>query len=313
MVDLSYLFSLADFSLTDFLFGEDKSKKKNKSKTEKNKNIKKVEDNKEKKHIDINKLNEKEKKLILKLEIEIDNFLYRKRVKSLIEKNKEYYIITCSANIPKLFINIINSKKPKQYKLIYEPILKQNVVFLPRKKYRNKKKLKFNFVNSKNEIFIEPKYKTENNDGSFINVIDLRELKEKEYKNDEDFEIFLKELRAKKKENNIINEINEMKESKKEETSEENKINEDSTKKIENLNDKNEFDDIKKNSLTDKKQIYSNDDLKYKKIKKRKLLFSSLNSENKNSLGINSILKERNSQREKNQRKISFGDVEFSY
>lgn len=313
MVDLSYLFSLADFSLTDFLFGEDKSKKKNKSKTENNKNIKKVEDNKEKKHIDINKLNEKEKKLILKLEIEIDNFLYRKRVKSLIEKNKEYYIITCSANIPRLFINIINSKKPKQYKLIYEPILKQNVVFLPRKKYRNKKKLKFNFVNSKNEIFIEPKYKTENNDGSFINVIDLRELKEKEYKNDEDFEIFLKELRAKKKENNIINEINEMKESKKEETSEENKTNEDSTKKIENLNDKNEFDDIKKNSLTDKKPIYSNDDLKYKKIKKRKLLFSSLNSENKNSLGINSILKERNPQKEKNQRKISFGDVEFSY
>ena len=313
MVDLSYLFSLADFSLTDFLFGEDKSKKKNKSKTENNKNIKKVEDNKEKKHIDINKLNEKEKKLILKLEIEIDNFLYRKRVKSLIEKNKEYYIITCSANIPKLFINIINSKKPKQYKLIYEPILKQNVVFLPRKKYRNKKKLKFNFVNSKNEIFIEPKYKTENNDCSFINVIDLRELKEKEYKNDEDFEIFLKELRAKKKENKIINEINEMKESKKEETSEENKTNEDSTKKIENLNDKNEFDDIKKNSLTDKKQIYSNEDLKYKKIKKRKLLFSSLNSENKNSLGINSILKERNPQKEKNQRKISFGDVEFSY
>ncbi len=132
MVDLSYLFSLADFSLTDFLFGEDKSKKKNKSKTENNKNIKKVEDNKEKKLININKLNEKEKKLILKLEIEIDNFLYRKRVKSLIEKNKEYYIITCSANIPKLFINIINSKKPKQYKLIYEPILKQNVVFLPR-------------------------------------------------------------------------------------------------------------------------------------------------------------------------------------
>ena len=313
MVDLSYLFSLADFSLTDFLFGEDKSKKKNKSKTENNKNIKKVEDNKEKKHIDINKLNEKEKKLILKLEIEIDNFLYRKRVKSLIEKNKEYYIITCSANIPKLFINIINSKKPKQYKLIYEPILKQNVVFLPRKKYRNKKKLKFNFVNSKNEIFIEPKYKTENNDGSFINVIDLRELKEKEYKNDEDFEIFLKELRAKKKENNIINEINETKESKKEETSEENKTNEDSTKKIENLNDKNKFDDIKKNSLTDKKPIYSNDDLKYKKIKKRKLLFSSLNSENKNSLGINSILKERNPQKEKNQRKISFGNVEFSY
>ena len=104
-----------------------------------------------------------------------------------------------------------------------------------------------------------------------------------------------------------------MKESKKEETSEENKTNEDSTKKIENLNDKNEFDDIKKNSLTDKKPIYSNDNLKYKKIKKRKLLFSSLNSENKNSLGINSILKERNPQKEKNQRKISFGDVEFSY
>ena len=41
-----------------------------------------------------------------------------------------------------------------------------------------------------------------------------KKLKEKEYKNDEDFEIFLKELRAKKKENNIINELLERKKEK---------------------------------------------------------------------------------------------------
>ena len=113
--------------------------------------------------------------LILKLEIEIDNFLYRIKVKKLIQKLKDNYEIICSANIPNLFINIYssNKKKIKQYKLSYEPLLKQNIVFLPRKIYRNKNKIKFNFVNSKKEIFIEPKYKTENENGSFVNIIEF--------------------------------------------------------------------------------------------------------------------------------------------
>ena len=280
MVDLSHLFSLADFSLIDFIFGENKTKNK-KIQKEGNLNDEKSVKNKNNKNI-INKLSEKEKKLLLKLEIEVDNFLYRKKVKELIQKIKENYKIVCSANIPNLSLNIIGSKNSKQYKLEYEPILKQNIVLLPRKKYRNKKKLKFNFINSKKEIFIEPQYKTENDEGSFINVLDLREIKEKEYKNFEDFQNFLKSLKLEKNKINI---------------------------KIDKKDEKEEslFNKIKQSINKE------NEEIKSKKIKKRKASISSLNNINKNLSGINSILKERKSQRIKNPRKISFGDVQFSY
>ena len=311
MVDLSYLFSLADFSLTDFLFGEDKNKKNNIKKSNNNKGAKKIEVNKKNNKNDLKKFSEREKKLILKLEKEIDNFLYRKKVKKLIQKLKENYEIVCTANIPNLSLNLFSSKKKKikQLKLKYEPILKQNVVFLPRKIYRNKNKLKFNFVNSKNEIFIEPKYKTENEDGSFVNVIDLREVKEKEFKNYEDFENFLKEFRNNKKEQNTKKEMNEEKNELK---IEERKINIDLKNKNLYLDDKNEINEIKTNYVTDNEFANSKEDLKPKKIKRRrKFSVPSLNNKNKNSL--NSILKEPNSQKIKNPRKISFGDVQFSY
>ena len=303
MVDLSHLFSLADFSLIDFIFGENKTKNK-KIQKEGNLNDEKSVKNKNNKNI-INKLSEKEKKLILKLEIEVDNFLYRKKVKELIQKIKENYKIVCSANIPNLSLNIIGSKNSKQYKLEYEPILKQNIVLLPRKKYRNKKKLKFNFINSKKEIFIEPQYKTENDEGSFINVLDLREIKEKEYKNFEDFQNFLNSLKLEKNKINI-------KIDKKDEKEESlfNKIKQSINKENEEINFDNE---IKTNYITDSELVYSNEEIKSKKIKKRKASISSLNNINKNLSGINSILKERKSQRIKNPRKISFGDVQFSY
>ena len=317
MVDLSYLFSFADFSLTDFIFGDNKNKKKNNKKSESNKTKEKTDSikNNNKNNSFKNKFSDKEKKLILKLEIEIDNFLYRIKVKKLIQKLKDNYEIICSANIPNLFINIYssNKKKIKQYKLSYEPLLKQNIVFLPRKIYRNKNKIKFNFVNSKKEIFIEPKYKTENENGSFVNIIDIREIKEKEFKNYEDFEIFLKEFRNKKKSQNNKNEIIALK---KEITEKENQIkkskeSECSPKKKLYFVEKNDLNEIKTDYVTDNELVNSNEDLKQKKLKKRKSSVSSLKNNHKNSL--NSILKERSSQRIKNSRKISFGEVQFSY
>ena len=185
-----------DFSLFKSLFWGNSDKKK----TEK-KETEEKEDKKSKKKSGISKsstftknqysLNEKQKKLILKLENVIDNYLYRKKVKNLIKTLKDNYMIICTANIPNLILNLIRTKGVKQYKLKYEPILKQNAAFLPRKIYRNKKQLKFTFVNNKKEIFIEPQYQTEYEDGQFVNVLDLQELKEKEYKNEEDFQKFL--------------------------------------------------------------------------------------------------------------------------
>ena len=316
MVDLSYLFSFAEFSLTDFIFGDDKNKKNNDKKRQNDKNEKKTDCKKDNNKNSIkNKFSEKEKMLILKLEIEIDNFLYRRKVKKLIQKLKDNYEIICSANIPNLFINIYssNKKKIKQYKLSYEPVLKQNVVFLPRKIYRNKNKIKFNFVNSKKEIFIEPKYKTENENGSFFNIIDIREIKEKEYKSYEDFENFLKEIRNKKKCQNNQKEIKDIKKDENEKESQAKKLKglDNSSKKNIYLVDKNDLNEIKTDYVTDNDLAYSEENLKQKKSKKRKSSVSSLNSNHKKLL--NSILKERSSQRIKNSRKISFGEVQFSY
>ena len=314
MVDLSHLFSFSDFSLIDFIFGKDNNKKKITEKTVCNKNKQKIEIKNS--NLSIKKqLSEKETKLILKLEIKIDNFLYRKKVKSLIEKLKDNYKISCSANIPDLSIIIISSKqkKNKQYKLIYEPILKENIAFLPRKIYRNKKKIKFNFVNPKNEIFIEPKYKTENENGSFVNVLDLREIKENEYKNYEDFQILLKQFNLKKNVQNNKNEITEIKNNEKNKENEIDKLKKCFKGKSPYLIDKNEFNENNTNYITDNELFYSSEDLKAKKIKYRKSSISSLKKNYKNLSGINSILKERKSQRIKNPRKISFGDVQFSY
>ena len=139
-------------------------------------------------------------------------------------------------------------------------------------------------------------------------MIDLREIKEKEFKNYEDFENFLKEFRNNKKEQNNKKEI---KEEKNELKIEENKINIDLKNKNLYLDDKNEINEIKTNYVTDNEIANSKEDLKPKKTKRRKFSVPSLNNKNKNSL--NSILKEPNSQKIKNPRKISFGEVQFSY
>ena len=76
-----------------------------KKKTEK-KETEEKEDKKNKKKSGISKsstftknhysLNEKQKKLILKLENVIDNYLYRKKVKNLIKELKDNYMIICT-------------------------------------------------------------------------------------------------------------------------------------------------------------------------------------------------------------------------
>ena len=184
----------------------------------------------------------------------------------------------------------IRNKKVKQYKLIYEPILKQNVAFLPRKVYRNKKQLKFIFANLKKEIFFEPQYKTEYEDGSFINVLDLQEIKEKEDENEENFNQFLKEYFKKNK-----------KEDKKEDKKKEEK--------------KEDFNsDLKNNKLSIKKKVKSGGNIKVnKKVIKNRTSVSLLKNKDKSLFTVNSILKERSTQRIKNGRKISFGSVQFSY
>ena len=84
----------------------------------------------------------------------------------------------------------VNEEKIKKLKFTYEPILNQNVFYLPRKKYK-KNLLKFSFVNNKNETIIDPKFNTEYDAGEFINVINLKKIKDKEEEKEEEFQSFL--------------------------------------------------------------------------------------------------------------------------
>ena len=235
---------------------------------------------------------------------------------------KDNYMIVCSANIPNLYLNIIRSnKKVKQYKLTYDPILKLNVAFLPRKVYRNKKQLKFIFANLKKEIFFEPLYKTEYEDGGFINVLDLQEIKEKENNDEENFQNFLKDYYKNK--NNIDNKINkENKDNKDNKDNEDNKDNNLQKIKV-TLKENAKKKDIKENNIsvffdnkiTIKKKVKSGNHLKVNKKVKKVRTSTSLKMKNKNNsdISLNSILKERSTQRVKSGRKISFGSVQFSY
>ena len=321
MVDFSHLYMYSDgFSLIKFFFGDDdkkKDKKDVKNKVDKKKNEKLKESYKKSSTIDSTKktkntFNEKQKKLIKKLEIAFDNYLYRKKVKNLIQMQKENYMIVCTANIPNLYLNIIRNKKVKQYKLTYDPILKLNVAFLPRKVYRNKKQLKFIFANLKKEIFFEPLYKTEYEDGGFINVLDLQEIKEKESNDEENFQNFLKNY-YKNKNNKDIKDNKDNKDNSLQKI----KVN------IKEFGDTKKEEDIKENNIsvllnnkiTINKKIKSGSHLKVNKKVKKVRTSTSLKMKNKNNsdISLNSILKERSTQRMKNGRKISFGSVQFSY
>ena len=195
MLSLSYLLIPKEYSLFEKIFAHDKSKENaNKVKNDVNVNINQNRFlEKRNKFISVSSLNEHQKKLILKLEESIDNFLYRKNVKNLIRKIKSNYIIQSSAIFPNLFLEVISASKNKRYKVVYEPILKQNVVFLPKKSYRNKRKLKFVIKNIKDEIFIEPIYKIEYKDSIIYNILDLQKVEEKEYEDETNFKLFLNE------------------------------------------------------------------------------------------------------------------------
>ena len=119
-------------------------------------------------------------------------FLFRKRVKNLVKKHKEYFAITSSLNKKSLCMNIkISEEKINQIKPVYEPILKETIFYISRKMYKKKNLLKFSFVNKKNEVIIDPKFNTEYDEGEFINVINLKKIKDKEEENEEEFQSYL--------------------------------------------------------------------------------------------------------------------------
>ena len=188
---------------------ENNENKININKKEEKKEINKIEENtnKNQEKKEINKKDshknqkDNEKKLGLNKRDEILKFLvnyiknvylYRKQVKKLIQRQKDNYSIISSINSKDLSMEIyLSEDNTQKVKYTYEPILQQNIFYIPKSNFKKKNLLKFSFLNKKKESIIDPKFNTEYDCGEFINVINLKKIKDKEEEKEEDFQTFL--------------------------------------------------------------------------------------------------------------------------
>ena len=187
---------------------ENNENKININKKEEKKEINKIEENtnKNQEKKEIKKESHKnqkdnEKKLCLNKRDEILKFLvnyiknvylYRKQVKKLIQRQKDNYSIISSINSKDLSMEIyLSEDNTQKVKYTYEPILQQNIFYIPKSNFKKKNLLKFSFLNKKKESIIDPKFNTEYDCGEFINVINLKKIKDKEEEKEEDFQTFL--------------------------------------------------------------------------------------------------------------------------
>ena len=301
MIGMTYMdlnYKINGFSMFEYIFGSNKKekiippqspKKKWKQKSANSNKNKNVPIKYEPSLIDIISSDCKKKSLILKLEIALENFLYRKKVFNLLELQKTCFFIFSSLSLPGLFVKIfINGTKSKKYPVNYDSILKRNIAFVPKKNFKKKPNLKFTFENIKKEMIIESKYySTEYEDKKFINVLDLKKLRKKEEENNSNFSELLSQLKNKNNGRFIISK---------------------SSKDM-------EYSNLKKNFFCGKTKIRKlSDSIEKVIIVKNPNSNTSLNNKKiKAKNTTQSILKSRPEHRIPSERKISFGDVEYSY
>ena len=160
---------------------------------EENKKSKK-ESNKKNKNLNIKKSEKKTKDELIKFLIEYIKtvFLFRINVKKILQRQKENYSIVSSINNCDLIMEIyLSEDKTQKVKYTFEPILKENIFYIPKRLLKKKNLMKFTFLNKKKENIIDPKFNTEYDCGEFINVINLKKIKDKEEEKEEDFQAFL--------------------------------------------------------------------------------------------------------------------------
>ena len=180
----------------------DKIEEKKEEDKNENNNITNIqEDSKKKKKENNKKLKGSKKKEGKKTKEELMNFLvsyikkiylFKKCVKKLIQKRKDNYSIVSSINNVELNMEIyLSEDKSQKVKYTYEPILNERIFYIPKKILKKKNLLKFSFLNKKKESIIDPKFNTEYDCGEFINVINLKKIKDKEEEREEEFQTFL--------------------------------------------------------------------------------------------------------------------------
>ena len=191
-----------DNNTNQIIIDEAIDKEKQKEKEKENNNIiineeikkPKKEINKKNKNSKIKKNEKKTKDELIKFLIEYIKkvFLFRLNVKKIIQRQKENYSIVSSINTCDLTMEIyLAEDKTQKVKYTFEPILKENIFYIPKRLLKKKNLMKFTFLNKKKENIIDPKFNTEYDCGEFINVINLKKIKDKEEEREEDFQAFL--------------------------------------------------------------------------------------------------------------------------
>jgi hypothetical protein len=191
-----------DNNTNQIIIDEAIDKEKQKEKEKENNNIiineeikkPKKEINKKNKNLKIKKNEKKTKDELIKFLIEYIKkvFLFRLNVKKIIKRQKENYSIVSSINTCDLTMEIyLAEDKTQKVKYTFEPILKENIFYIPKRLLKKKNLMKFTFLNKKKENIIDPKFNTEYDCGEFINVINLKKIKDKEEEREEDFQAFL--------------------------------------------------------------------------------------------------------------------------
>jgi len=206
--------------IIDEAIDKEKQKEKEKEKEKENNNIiineemkkPKKEMNKKNKNLKIKKNEKKTKDELIKFLIAYIKkvFLFRINVKKIIQRQKENYSIVSSINTCDLTMEIyLAEDKTQKVKYTFEPILKENIFYIPKRLLKKKNLMKFTFLNKKKENIIDPKFNTEYDCGEFINVINLKKIKDKEEEREEDFQAFLESYytlkQAQSKETSNIN------------------------------------------------------------------------------------------------------------
>ena len=191
-----------DNNTNQIIIDEALDKEKQKEKEKENNNIiineeikkPKKEINKKNKNLKIKKNEKKTKDELIKFLIEYIKkvFLFRLNVKKIIQRQKENYSIVSSINTCDLTMEIyLAEDKTQKVKYTFEPILKENIFYIPKRLLKKKNLMKFTFLNKKKENIIDPKFNTEYDCGEFINVINLKKIKDKEEEREEDFQAFI--------------------------------------------------------------------------------------------------------------------------
>ena len=228
----------------------------------------------EKKEYDISKYSKEENlKKINKIISIFKIFTFKKKVKSLIQLHKKNFVIQTTLNEEGLkLVAIFPEDETKEYPIIFEPILKQSIAYVPKDDFKKRLLLKCNFVNKKNESIIDPKYNNEFKDGIFINVINLKKIKEKEEEREDEFQTFIETYFTSN-----------------------NKLSKDLTDYFFNSNSSRDI----RAKRTRKRTLTNSTALKLKKLGEK------IKSDN----NLPSILRKRPAKRVPSDRRISFGDV----